>query len=105
MVEAVSNGRAAVEKASNGKWLAVLMDCHMPEMDGFEATRRIRALEGAQGRVPIIAVTASTSEDDMKACTTSGMNDVMSKPVSFEALARALAQLRERSTAPFPAGR
>ena len=105
VVEAVSNGRAAVEKASNGKWLAVLMDCHMPEMDGFEATRRIRALEGAQGRVPIIAVTASTSEDDMKACTTSGMNDVMSKPVSFEALARALAQLRERSTAPFPAGR
>ncbi|MGV3623322.1 MAG: ATP-binding protein [Archangium sp.] len=97
VVEAVSNGREAVERASSGNWLAVLMDCHMPEMDGFEATRRIRALGGDQGRVPIIAVTASTSEDDLTACRNSGMNDVMRKPVSFEALQRALAELRTKT--------
>jgi CheY-like chemotaxis protein len=68
----------------------VLMDCHMPEMDGFETTLRIRALPPPFGDVPIIALTASTSEEDMLACRRSGMNEVLAKPVSLETLQRVL---------------
>jgi len=66
------------------------MDCHMPEMDGFETTAKIRALPTPFGRVRIIALTASTSDEDLVACHRSGMNDVLAKPVSLETLQRVL---------------
>ena len=97
-VEGVTTGAEAVEAASRTHFHAVLMDCHMPQMDGFEATRRIRATAVPFCDVPILALTASTSEEDLQACRVSGMNEVLSKPVSLEALIRALAPLAVRAT-------
>ena len=76
--------------AGANSYVAVLMDCHMPEMDGFETTQRIRALPAPFGKVPIIALTASTSAEDLSACLRSGMNEVLAKPVSLETLQRVL---------------
>jgi len=90
-VDAVTTGADAVAAARSTDYFAVLMDCHMPGMDGFEATSRIRALEGPRGRVPILALTASTSEEDFEACRRSGMNDVLTKPVSLQTLRTSLA--------------
>ncbi|MBK7931813.1 MAG: response regulator [Bryobacterales bacterium] len=56
------------------------MDCHMPLVDGFEAARRIRGLDGARGRVPIIAVTAGAMVTDHARCLAAGMDDYLSKP-------------------------
>ncbi len=89
-VDAVLSGEEALKAVEDVTYAAVLMDCHMPTMDGFEATRRIRALDGEKARVPIIAVTASTTDEDLAACRASGMNEVLPKPVSFEALQRVL---------------
>ena len=68
----------------------VLMDCHMPEMDGFEATERIRALTTVKTGLPIIALTASTLPEDLEACRRSGMNDVLIKPVALATLSTVL---------------
>jgi CheY-like chemotaxis protein len=64
----------------------ILMDMRMPNMDGLEATRKIRALGGHAENVPIIALTANAFDDDRNACFDSGMNDFMTKPVSAEEL-------------------
>jgi signal transduction histidine kinase/CheY-like chemotaxis protein len=90
-VDSVTNGGHAVNAASAVEYHAVLMDCHMPEMDGFEATRRIRALPPPFCAVRVIALTASISEEDLQACRHSGMNEVLAKPVSLDALKVALA--------------
>jgi CheY-like chemotaxis protein len=90
-VDGVTNGGHAVDAARATQYHAVLMDCHMPEMDGFEATQRIRALPAPFGTVRVIALTASISEEDLAACRRSGMNEVLAKPVSLEALSKALA--------------
>ena len=95
--DGVSSGGEAVRCASSQPYLAVLMDCHMPDMDGFEATRRIRALPGPHGAVTIIALTASTSEEDLEACRRSGMNEVLAKPVSLDAIQRALSPVKGRA--------
>ena len=71
----------------------VLMDCHMPDVDGFEATERIRALGTDVSRVPIVALTASTLPEDLAQCRRSGMNDVLTKPVSLNALKTVLQRL------------
>ncbi|MBL8915077.1 MAG: response regulator [Archangium sp.] len=92
-VDAVDSGAQAIEAAAQVDYFAVLMDCHMPGMDGFEATLRIRALSGPRGRVPIVALTASTSEEDFEACRRSGMTEVLTKPISLDALHRSLALL------------
>ena len=59
----------------------VFMDMRMPEMDGLEATRAIRGLNGAKGRVPMIALTANAFADDIKACRDAGMDEFIAKPV------------------------
>ena len=69
----------AVEKCLERKYSAILMDCQMPGMDGFEATRRIRA--GICGRVPIIALTAAAGGSDRKLAMDAGMDDFLSKPL------------------------
>ncbi|HEX5688823.1 MAG TPA: PAS domain S-box protein, partial [Roseiflexaceae bacterium] len=83
-VDIVSTGQAAVERATRGeqRYRLVLMDCHMPEMDGFGATRAIRAHERMNGtHLPIIAMTASALRGDREACMAAGMDDFLAKPV------------------------
>lgn len=87
VVEA-EDGLAAVARFHDGRFDAVLMDCQMPGLDGFEATRRIRAWESATGRprTPIIAFTANALEGDRERCLDAGMDDYLTKPVVFSAL-------------------
>ncbi|RYZ60964.1 MAG: response regulator, partial [Proteobacteria bacterium] len=83
-VDSAISGVEAVEKFAIHKYDAVLMDCQMPEMDGFEATRLIRARELAEqsARTPIIAVTANVSEKDREECMRGGMDDYITKPIT-----------------------
>lgn len=86
------NGLEAVEAWGRSSYDAVLMDCRMPEMDGFRATAEIRALEGSSRRTPIIAMTADAMEGDRQRCLDAGMDDYVSKPVRMESLAAVLEQ-------------
>jgi two-component system sensor histidine kinase/response regulator len=84
---AVASGVQALEAVAATPYAAVLMDCRMPEMDGMEATRRIRETEAETGRrVPIVAVTANAMEADREACFEAGMDDFLTKPVMMESL-------------------
>ncbi|MBA2342509.1 MAG: response regulator, partial [Thermoleophilaceae bacterium] len=88
-VELAANGREAIDALSERSYAAVLMDCQMPELDGYEATRKIRDRE--QGRhTPIIAMTASSMEGDRERCLAVGMDDYLSKPLRARALTEAL---------------
>ncbi|HCO90666.1 MAG TPA: hybrid sensor histidine kinase/response regulator, partial [Alphaproteobacteria bacterium] len=82
----VGGGRAAVDAASEGGFDLILMDLEMPDLDGLGATRKIRELPGAAGRVPIIALTAHAFEDHYERCRQAGMDNVLTKPVNHEAL-------------------
>jgi CheY-like chemotaxis protein len=85
--EAVSSGREAVTAVAQGRYTLVLMDCMMPEMDGFEATTAIRQQELETGtHIPIIALTASAMRGDRQKCFDAGMDDSLSKPVRMEDL-------------------
>jgi CheY-like chemotaxis protein len=85
--QAVSNGQEAVAECLRCRPDLILMDCHMPEMDGFEATRRIRALQDPSlPAVRIAAVTACAMQGDREACLEAGMDDYISKPVEPEQL-------------------
>jgi len=93
-VSRVSSGRAAVAAAlGSQRPHAVLMDLRMPDLDGLSATREIRARERAAriSRLPIIALTANSSRDDVNACEAAGMDGFLSKPFTDEGLARVLA--------------
>src|SRR5271155_4013261 len=82
-----SNGLEAVQMVSRQSFSVILMDCHMPEMDGFEATVAIRKFEAQTGSyTPIIAVTALTMAGDRERCLAAGMDDYIPKPVSKELL-------------------
>jgi signal transduction histidine kinase/CheY-like chemotaxis protein len=88
--DVVSDGTAALEAVGRTPYALVLMDCQMPVMDGYEATRRIRALEGPAAALPILALTAASLPEDLRRCTEAGMNQVLLKPVSLQALSQAL---------------
>lgn len=89
----VSNGREALEAMARASYDLVLMDCQMPELDGYETTRRIRELErssteasGNERSVPVVAITAEAMHGDREKCMAAGMNDYVTKPVDVEQL-------------------
>jgi CheY-like chemotaxis protein len=100
------NGREALERLSATDYDLVLMDCHMPVMDGYETARRIRSPNGTvrNARIPIIAVTANAMEGDREKCLSAGMDDYLPKPLAPRALARAIEQWLAHSRK-IPAGR
>ena len=95
--EIVENGRRAVEAFERGGHAAVLMDCQMPGMDGYEATREIRGREPAGSHIPVIAMTAHSMRGDRERCLEAGMDDYLSKPLDVEAFDAALARWLPRA--------
>ncbi|MFM7606733.1 MAG: ATP-binding protein [Prosthecobacter sp.] len=87
-VDFACNGKEALAKAEKSSYDVILMDCQMPVMDGFEATRLIRQLPDSLARVPIIALTADVDTRCIQECNASGMNDHLSKPVQKDQLLR-----------------
>jgi CheY-like chemotaxis protein len=92
--DAVKNGREAIEAWATGRYDLILMDCQMPEVDGYEATREIRKRELAACAlpVPIIALTAHAMKDDDLKCLDAGMNDHLAKPIDRARLESCLDQ-------------
>ncbi|HUR18958.1 MAG TPA: response regulator [Acidimicrobiales bacterium] len=95
-VEVATNGREAVEAITRDSYAAVVMDCQMPEMDGYEATMAIRKVEG-DPRTPIIAMTASAMRSDHDKCLAAGMDDYLTKPFRREELAATLRKWVQQS--------
>jgi Amt family ammonium transporter len=106
--DVVANGKQAVEALRSARYDAILMDCHMPEMDGLEATRSIRESEqrgeiAGPGKIPIIALTANAMASDRQRCLEAGMSDYLSKPLNpmelVETIEACLRQLNEPAAA------
>ncbi len=92
-VDCAENGEEAVAAARAGGYDLVLMDCQMPVLDGYEATRRIRELPGEKGRVPILALTADALQGTRERCLACGMDDYLAKPFGVEDLLSRIAAL------------
>jgi PAS domain S-box-containing protein len=101
-VDVVADGAEAVKAATGAEYQAILMDCQMPDLDGYEATTEIRRLQGASPRVPIIAVTASAMKSDKQRCLAAGMDDYLPKPLTLKALASMLDRWAPDETGPEP---
>jgi CheY-like chemotaxis protein len=85
-VDTVPNGEAAVVATTTHSYDAVLMDCHMPGMNGYEATAAIRAQEGVGHHTPIIAITAGARQEDRERCLAEGMDSYLAKPIDKDEL-------------------
>ncbi|MBF0127102.1 MAG: response regulator [Magnetococcales bacterium] len=106
-VHTVANGKDAIHALQSGSYAMVLMDCHMPILDGLQATHLIRQQEGAdnRSRTPIIALTSNALPGDVQRCLAHGMDDTLNKPIRIEELAEKLDQWlpgRQCSTLPVP---
>jgi CheY-like chemotaxis protein len=103
VVDVASDGRQAVDAWRRGTYDLILMDCQMPQLDGYEATREIRREEreiGSVSRVPIIALTAHAMKGAADDCRRAGMDDYLTKPLDREQLRRCLKEhLGERKQA------
>lgn len=98
-VEVARTGREAVEAITRTTYDIVLMDCEMPEMDGYEATREIRRREeGALNHLPIMALTGHASDEDAQKCRQAGMDKVVTKPLTLPALRAGLQELLRHSS-------
>jgi two-component system, sensor histidine kinase len=93
LVHVADNGARAVHAIEQADYDLVLMDCEMPEMDGYAATRAIRNLEH-RGNVPVVAMTAYALPEDRQRCLDAGMDDYVPKPISIERLAEAIDRMR-----------
>jgi signal transduction histidine kinase/CheY-like chemotaxis protein/HPt (histidine-containing phosphotransfer) domain-containing protein len=91
-VDVVDNGALAVAAVARGNYALVLMDCQMPEMDGFAATAAIRRAEAKSSHLPIIAMTANAMQGDREQCLAAGMDDYIAKPIDVAQLAALLAE-------------
>jgi PAS domain S-box-containing protein len=91
-VDLVTDGAQAVKAALQTPYAAVLMDCQMPILDGYEATGEIRRLQGVSRHTPIIAVTASAMKSDQQRCLAAGMDDYLPKPLTLKALAAVMSR-------------
>ena len=90
-VDCAVNGEEAIQAIQHQHYDLILMDCQMPIMDGYEATRRIRQLENGRYRqLPIVALTAHAMKGDDEKCYEAGMNDYLSKPVRLDELQHTL---------------
>jgi CheY-like chemotaxis protein len=93
VVDVAKHGGFAIEAVANAEYDFVLMDCQMPEVDGFEATRRLRQAEAGTGRhLPIIALTANAMPGDAERCRAAGMDDHLAKPIRADDLQRMIAK-------------
>jgi len=100
-VDTALNGLMAVQAASTHTYDAILMDCQMPEMNGYQATAAIRAQEGPDRHTPIIALTAGARPEDRERCLAEGMDDYLAKPITKDALLSLVAgSLKTRMGAP-----
>jgi signal transduction histidine kinase/CheY-like chemotaxis protein len=104
-VDKAGNGKEAVEMVGSLPYDLVFMDCHMPEMDGYEATREIRRRETDGRRHTIVAMTASALKGDREKCLESGMDDYISKPIQKEDLLDALTRYAPAGRVGEPAGK
>jgi signal transduction histidine kinase/DNA-binding response OmpR family regulator/HPt (histidine-containing phosphotransfer) domain-containing protein len=102
-VDIVANGAEAVEAWSTGRYDLILMDCQMPVMDGYQATRAIRSREQAGRRIPIIALTADAMSGTEEDCLDAGMDGYLTKPLDRRRLAESIERFLG-STEPAPAG-
>jgi CheY-like chemotaxis protein len=97
-VDLAENGLQAVTAAHQMRYALILMDVQMPEMDGLEATRQIRAMDGPNRRSPIVALTANAMQSDEDACRAVGMDDFLSKPFHRDMLAACLGRWIKTAT-------
>jgi len=100
-LETAENGYVALEKLKTGLFHVVLMDIQMPVMDGFEATKAIRSWDSPKSQIPIVALTANATRNDIERCLAAGMNDCIAKPFTPEDLFRIL--IKHGSHTPAPA--
>ena len=100
-VDVAGNGAEAVQMATRLPYSLIFMDCHMPEMDGFEATLKIRRHESDRGlmAMPIVALTASVLQEDRDRCMSAGMDEIIGKPVQPAELAQVLRRFGPKDTA------
>jgi CheY-like chemotaxis protein len=98
-VDTVVNGAEAVQAVASEPYDAVLMDCEMPELNGYDATVAIRNLKGPTRFTPVIGVTAGAREEDRKRCLAAGMDAYIAKPLARDALIALVANIIEAKTA------